>query len=63
MKNGRDQKSDQKVLDWFENEKRKNSKIRINDKVELIQGCDGIFRYKVNGVFVPWKGDIQNVES
>lgn len=48
MKNGRDNKADQKVLDWFKREKLKNLGV---DQVENIQGCDGKFRKKFNGKF------------
>jgi hypothetical protein len=40
MKEGRDEKSDKRLLDWFQKERK-----RLN-KEEIGQGVDGIFRIK-----------------
>lgn len=40
MKEGRDEKADKRLLDWFQKERK-----RLN-KEEIVPGVDGIFRIK-----------------
>lgn len=49
MKNGRDREADNRLLNWFKREKEKSNP---DNKVEWVQGCDGVFRRKIGGRFI-----------